>query len=285
MTLALATRSRQLQEVPIVIPGARPLFLDLRDASNHDLFKNSPHARTPWPWMAVAVLRQVIRTGDVVLDVGANRGLYAASLAARVGPDGRVFCLEPNPALLPGLESTVAATPWMTLLPLALSDTDGSTTLFVGENQEMSSLADWTAERSGRPTQQVPVATARLDTLISNATVPRPHVIKIDVEGNELRVLRGSLDLLNREDAPILVYESNVFAAHKATGEPATAATTLLLDLERPRYRCFFLWDWGLVTPLDRGQIVHGDILAIPASQTDRWPALIAEGMSEMAEC
>jgi FkbM family methyltransferase len=283
VTLALAARSPELQQVPIQVNGARPLFLDLRDASNHDLFGHSPHARAPCQWTTDAAYRHLVRPGDTVLDVGANRGLHAVSFATMVGAGGRVICFEPNPALLPCLEKTVAATPWMTLLPVALSDFEGSATLFVGASHEMGSLGNWVAERSGETTGQVTVRTARLDTLVAEGAVPRPDVIKIDVEGNELRVLRGSAALLNREDAPVLVYEANLWAAPIATGEPSTAATGFLLDLDQPQYRCFFLWDWGLVTRLERNQLVHGDIVAIPAARTERWPSLVSEGMYELA--
>jgi FkbM family methyltransferase len=282
VTLALAARSPALQHVPVVVDGARPLFLDLRDASNHDLFRNSPHAKAPWQQATDAVLQRVLRPGDTVFDVGANRGLYSVSMAATVGASGRVVCFEPNPALLPGLRHTVSATPWMTLVPVALSDEDGSATLFVGENHEMGSLADWTLERSGAETMHVDVPVARLDTLLAAGAVPRPSVIKIDVEGNELKVLRGATALLDCEDAPILVYESNVYAAVKATGQPASAATAFLMDLARPGYRCMFVWHWGLLTRLQRGQLVHGDILAVPASRLDCLPSLGSQDMLEL---
>ena len=169
----------------------------------------------------------------------------------------------------------------MTLSTVALSDADGSATLFVGDNHEMGSLGDWVAGRFGETTREVPIAVRRFDSLIADRSLPRPDVIKMDIEGNELRALRGGCASLNREDAPILIYEANVFAAPIASGQPVTAATTFLLDLPLPGYQCFFLWHWGLVTRLQREQVVHGDIVAIPAARADRWPALVAQGIYE----
>ncbi len=128
----------------------------------------------------------------------------------------------------------------------------------------------------------MPVAIRRLDALVGDGTVPRPDVIKMDIEGNELRAMRGGCSIFDREDAPIVVYEANLWAAPIATGEPATAATHYLLGLARPRYQCFFIWSWGLVTRLEPNQIVHGDIIAIPAAKVDRWASLVSRGFDEL---
>src|SRR5262249_55317389 len=151
-------------------------------------------------------LRTVVRPRDVVFDIGANRGLHADLLAALVWPEGRVACFEPNPALLPSLVRTSAGTARMTLLPLAPSLAGGRCTLVVGTNHEMGSVGNWVERRSGELTRQVPIRTARLDTLLADGTVPAPDVVKIDIEGNELRAFCGARALLDRTDAPILVY-------------------------------------------------------------------------------
>lgn len=282
LTHALAARAPALQAVPVDIAGARPLYLDLRDVTNHGLFRDSPHRDVPWERTTVAAFRQVVRPGDVAFDVGANRGLHAVVLAALVGPAGQVVCVEPNPALRPCLERTVADTPWMRLLPVALADADGEATLFVGSNHETSSLGDWLTPRYREHPRSVPTPVRRLDDLVARGEVPRPDVIKIDVEGAELRAFRGARAVLDREEAPIILYEQNVWAAPVAAGAPASASTDFLLALERPRYRCYFVWDWGLVTRVQPGQVVHGNLVAVPAARRDRWPALADADLTEL---
>jgi hypothetical protein len=85
-------------------------------------------------------------------------------------------------------------------------------------------------------------------------------------------VFRGARSLLDREDAPVLLYECNLFAAPEASGEPAPAATEFLASLRKPHYRFYTVYKWGLLTYLQPGQIVHENILAVPAARAERWP-------------
>jgi hypothetical protein len=106
--------------------------------------------------------------------------------------------------------------------------------------------------------------------------------MKVDVEGAELLVFRGVRATLDRKDAPILVYESNVFAAPLATREPAPAATAYLGHPARARDRCFLIWDWNPVTRLVPGQYVHANLLATPEAGVDRWPELATADVLQM---
>jgi FkbM family methyltransferase len=282
LTIALARHATALQRAAVQIIGARPLFLDLRDPSNHDLFRDAPYSKAPWEWSTAAAFQQLIRPGDVAFDIGANRGLHAVVIASLVGQGGYVACFEPNPSLRAALAITVGATPWMELFPVALSDRDGEAPLFVGANHEMGSLGNWVAARTGETTQAITVPLRQLDSLVREGILSRPDIMKVDVEGNELRVFRGAHELLDREDAPIIIYEENLYAAPNATGESASAATAFLLALSLPRYRCYYLWEWGLVTRTAPGQILHGNLVAIPKSRRSRWPELESSEYTEL---
>jgi FkbM family methyltransferase len=225
------------------------------------------------------VLRTLVRPGDVAYDVGANRGFLFAQIASLVGPTGRAVGFEPNPALLTALRRTAASTPWMTLEEVGLSDTAGVADLHIGASHEKSSLGDWLRDHDGEHTRRVPVTLRRIDDLVAQG-LPRPDVVKVDVEGNELRVFRGAREVLDRADAPILLYESNVYAAPYATGEPANAATRFLArECAQAEFDFYFVWPWGLVTPIavesdTDVQLLHGNLLAVPAARSDRWPEL-----------
>lgn len=268
--------------VPVAIASARPLFVDLRDASNHRFYRDAPHIDCPIEHAEVAVLRRLVRAGDVAYDVGANRGFILVELAALVGETGRAIGFEPNPALLPALRHTVRATSWATLVEVGLSDATMSADLHVGSEHEKGSVGDWVRDLHAENTRRIPIALQRLDENIAEG-LPRPDVMKVDVEGNELRAFRGAHGALNREDAPALLYESNVYAAPHATGEPASAATRFLAtECPRARFRFHFVWSWGLVTPADPGALVHGNLLAIPAARAARWPELETHDFVEL---
>lgn len=282
LTVVLARRWRALQGVPVRIADYPPIYVDLRNRHHHDFFGRSPYRTVPRERCVHAVMQHLVRPGDVALDVGAHRGILLVALARMVGPGGRVVAFEPNPALQAGLGRTVSGIPHARLLPYALSHTAGEATLHVPPYDEMACLAQGYAMRSAATAIAAPCVLRRLDDLVAAGEVPRPDFMKIDTEGAELLVFQGARATLDREDAPILIYESNLFAAPAVSGAPAPAATCLLAQLTRPRYRFYFIWSWGTITPLIPGQYVHDNIIAIPEARLERWPELAATDVLEI---
>lgn len=126
--------------------------------------------------------------GDaVVWDVGACVGTYACFLARRVS-GGRVVAFEPEPTnrhrLRRNLKLNAPGDRWM-VSPFALFDRAGERPL-VSEFREAGAGHHYLAARG----TGTPVETRRGDDLIE-AGVPTPSVLKIDVQGAELRVIDG----------------------------------------------------------------------------------------------
>lgn len=125
------------------------------------------------------------RSGDVAWDVGAFRGWYAMKLSKAVGPDGRVFALEPNPqnrALL--LDKAADRGPNVTVLPVALGAADQAVS-FV----QRGARSQVTSDAAAADVCEVRMATG--DALIARGEALQPAVLKIDAEGLELDVLTG----------------------------------------------------------------------------------------------
>ena len=138
------------------------------------------------------VLRAIVDNlgpGDVFWDVGSNLGLHALTVAL-TRPDARVHAFEPNPEMV-GLIRDAAAMNGLAveLHACALSSTAGTADLilFPG-NAGMSSLGDW-HHKGDQPRITVPTATG--DGIVAGRPGSSPNVLKIDVEGCEVDVLRG----------------------------------------------------------------------------------------------
>jgi len=139
------------------------------------------------------VLDGLLLPTDVCLDVGGNIGVYAVYFGRRV-PKGRVFSFEPIP-LNAGLVEVNAALNHcdnVSVERCALADFEGMTEFVVGNDSAYSSLRS-TGRVPDAQVRQVRVTT--LDSWVATTQV-KPTVLKIDVEGAELAVLRGARALL-----------------------------------------------------------------------------------------
>lgn len=139
-----------------------------------------------------------------VVDVGANRGQFAL-LALSLFPDAHVHAFEPTPKPLRRLRAWAAGEPRLTLHALALGSAAGEVLMHLSLADDNSSLKQPTgrqlAEYPSTPmvgSMMVPLA--RLDRVLSPPDLPRPCLLKIDVQGHELEVLRGCGALLDRID-------------------------------------------------------------------------------------
>jgi FkbM family methyltransferase len=129
-----------------------------------------------------------IKEGDLVWDVGANVGLYTKLFVDRVGRDGKVVAFEPSPRAFAQLQSSFATEPNVILQEVALSDFDGEADFFVAETG--STVTDSLVVRSGN-SAFIRTWVKRGDSALNAPALNAPAIIKLDVEGAELEVLKG----------------------------------------------------------------------------------------------
>jgi FkbM family methyltransferase len=148
-------------------------------------------------------LRGVIRPGDCVLDIGANVGQMTLEAAVLTGPTGIVVAIEPAPGNLNLLKRHITENAFadrVRVVEAACGARHGVTTsfYFVGN--------DRTTVGSGHSTNEQAVSS---QSTLTSESIPlvsidglcrefglTPNVIKIDVEGGELEVLRGAREVL-----------------------------------------------------------------------------------------
>lgn len=154
----------------------------------------------------------LIRPGSVILDIGANVGLYSLLGSELVGSEGRILAFEPEPntyaALLKNL--SVNRIHNVSALPMALSDSNGLVELAVPEEVKAKfeygdsylSMKPADADKS-----TAPIPCRRLDDVLEELNILKVDVIKIDVEGAEYLCLSGANRLLNGVHKPVILLE------------------------------------------------------------------------------
>ncbi|GAB4158838.1 MAG: hypothetical protein Kow00107_07570 [Planctomycetota bacterium] len=136
--------------------------------------------------------------GDVFYDLGANGGFFSLLAAIRVGPTGYVYAFEPdkeNSATIPDQFDLNGVT-WAEVVELAVSDKAGQAAFKCGEcstSRLVESPTDCTSL----------VQTVTLDEF--SLTHRAPSLVKIDVEGIEAAVLRGSSNVLGTLRPKLLI--------------------------------------------------------------------------------
>lgn len=147
-------------------------------------------------------VRERLRDGDVMVDVGANVGCITLMAAGLVGQRGRVAAVEPNPDNLQMLYAGMVLNGFgnVRVFPYAASDRPGVVSLTGGtSNTNVVSAQD--PERLSVYAQAV-----ALDDVL--ASLPRLDLVKMDVEGHEPKAFEGFSRAIERY-RPALVVEFN----------------------------------------------------------------------------
>jgi FkbM family methyltransferase len=148
-------------------------------------------------------LRKVLRllSVDCVLDVGANAGQYAKMLRERVGYQGLIISIEPNPDLYKTLKNDSKSDNRWIVLELALSDINCKSLFKIMTDDQFSSLRDPNTEEYAGLVEQNTIKTTievdckTLDSIFeelqSQYKFTRPF-LKMDTQGNDLSVIAGA---------------------------------------------------------------------------------------------
>lgn len=153
----------------------------------------------------IAMCLEFIKPGDVVLDVGANIGTFTIPFAQRVGPAGAVIAFEPQRLPFLCLCANIVMNSlgqWASPNKFAIGHQSNTTVdvPLINPNAPNNNIGGVRLGQHCKVTEQVPIEA------IDNIGIQKVDFIKIDVEGMEIDVLRGAVQLLFR-DKPIIFFE------------------------------------------------------------------------------
>jgi FkbM family methyltransferase len=155
-------------------------------------------------------LKKDLRPGEIFYDVGANIGVYTVLAAMCTGENGRVFAFEPHCLSFSRLLDNIRVNNLeriVTPCNFALHDQQGFFPFnYFSEEAATSHSQIGTASENSeiefKPEISELKYSASIDSLIATRKFPPPHHIKIDVDGNELKILQGMSTLMKSAQRP-----------------------------------------------------------------------------------
>jgi FkbM family methyltransferase len=157
----------------------------------------------------VAFILSVLEPGMTFFDVGANVGLFTISAAKKIGGNG-VFAFEPCSSTHGLLKENLRLNRLadVNVAQIALGDSVGEGVLQINARGKdgLNTLGKATHPES-KVVGQEDVRITTVDIFMKDQNVSRVDVMKVDIEGAELMLFRGARNLLERTDAPLVLYE------------------------------------------------------------------------------
>lgn len=158
----------------------------------------------------MAYFLRTIKPGMVIFDVGANIGYFTTVLANLAGKDGAVHAFEPSLREFKSVSKTIKKNGQnnVVLNQTALSEKTGRVTMNIAKTENMAALN--TMGNITHPAahegdfQKIEVPLDTIDNYVVNKDLKRLDLIKIDVEGAELMVLKGAEKTLKKYGPQII---------------------------------------------------------------------------------
>jgi len=156
------------------------------------------------------VVRDLVKPGNSVIDIGANVGIYTKTLSELVGPDGRVYSIEPFPPTFEILCYNITKLHLnnVELINVAISDSEGIVTMALPydssgtETHYRASIVTEQADESKK--EQTRVQAITIDSRFLSAS-DKISFIKCDVEGHEWACIKGATRFLTKSNAAWLI--------------------------------------------------------------------------------
>lgn len=196
------------------------------------------------PFADQALLLEHCRRPLVVLDVGANEGQTIDAYRRVLDASAQIHAFEPTPELFEGLERRYAADRAVSVHRLAVSDRSGTASFNVMGMSLLNSLLemvpdDATYRTGATVASRVEVATTSLDDFCAARGIEHVTLLKLDIQGAEIKALRGAERLLRERRVDVLFIE----VVFSTMYEGQAYFPEIMERLSQDQYRLYGLYD------------------------------------------
>lgn len=195
------------------LPDETPIFINSNDYGSPMNFLSGGRYEED----NLALLLSFVDDGTVFVDVGANLGFFSLRIAQRLKEaGGRVLAFEPQPAMMEMMRRTLhlnGLSEAVELHPFALSDRNGTTVFEVPVSHRGGAHIPSALTRRWQSKREEPTESREIELRTFDSVVPADFacdLVKIDVEGHELEVLRGMRGVLERSPRAGVLFEKMV---------------------------------------------------------------------------
>lgn len=228
------------------------LKADIRDFIGHRLyfaFKDDAHEK----------LMNLVKTDFVVLDIGTNIGSTLLQFANLVGENGKAYGFEPDPFNYKNCVQNIELNPF--------KNVSVSNIGLGNENGEFSLVVDTPTNRGGNRIQlenvsgkeSVKIKVQRLDDWVLASNLKKINLMKIDVEGFEMNVLKGCTQVLKMHH-PVLFIELD----NENLKKVSSSAKELIEFIQLHNYSITNVETNEMVTASSNFENCHFDIICRP---------------------
>ncbi|MCC6370920.1 MAG: FkbM family methyltransferase [Bacteroidia bacterium] len=142
----------------------------------------------------IKLLKEYIRPGQVILDIGANIGFYAEILSDLSGPKGQVHCFEPDKKNFSYLQKHLANRKNTFLNNKAVGPKTGTISIYTSKELNVD-------HRTYQPEEfdkEIKIESVSIDDYLSHHSINKVDLIKMDIQGFEMEALKGMHNTLQQ---------------------------------------------------------------------------------------
>jgi FkbM family methyltransferase len=228
--------------------------LDISDYLDHGIYFNTLREDTTHQ-----LLFSLVKEGFIIIDVGGNIGHLTLPFAKLLHNTGKVYCFEPVPFLFERLSVNVSLNNFSNIQLVKKALTDGKEELFYSTPAAGNSGGTFLSTMTNAAGA---VESITLDDFVRQNGITQINLVKIDVEGFELKVLKGAAESI-KKFKPVLIIE--VDDEHlKRSGSSAAELVSFLSELQ---YRSRRTDNDDNITAAYNFSGKHFDVISLPLVQ------------------